>query len=163
MKEGVPMGGEIHNEMLSRALPQVAKSLIGRIAKEGELCGAGTGSGSATWGHGAPLRKLSPIDLQPITVVRSASMQDYREIMDQAAAAFSVWRMVPAPKRGEVVRQIAEVLRRHKKELAEVVSREVGKIRAEAEGEVQEMIDMAEKSSTAARRCRAAFSTPGLT
>ena len=136
------MGGGIHNEMQNRALPQVAKSLIRRITEEGELCGAG--SGSATWGHGASLRKLSPIDLKPLTVVRSASMQDYREIMDQAAAAFSVWRMVPAPKRGEVVRQIAEVLRRHKKELAEVVSREVGKIRAEAEGEVQEMIDMAD-------------------
>jgi acyl-CoA reductase-like NAD-dependent aldehyde dehydrogenase len=52
--------------------------------------------------------------------------------------------MIPAPKRGEVVRQIGAVLRDHRKSLAEIISLEVGKIRAEAEGEVQEMIDMAD-------------------
>ena len=118
------------------------RNLIDLIAGEGELCGAGSGSG--TWGRGDLLRKLSPIDLRPLAAVRSASTQDYREIVDQAATAFSVWRMVPAPKRGEVVRQIGTVLRWHKRELAEIVSREVGKTRAEAEGEIQEMIDMAD-------------------
>jgi aldehyde dehydrogenase (NAD+) len=52
--------------------------------------------------------------------------------------------MIPAPKRGEVVRQIGAVLRDHRKSLAEIISLEVGKIRAEAEGAVQEMIDMAD-------------------
>jgi aldehyde dehydrogenase (NAD+) len=126
----------------NRPLHSSNGSLIDRIAGEGEVGGAG--SGAETWGHGDPLRRLSPIDLQPLGVVRSASIPDYREVVDRAAAAFKVWRMVPAPKRGEVVRQIGTVLRWHKRDLAEVVSREVGKIRAEAEGEVQEMIDMAD-------------------
>jgi aldehyde dehydrogenase (NAD+) len=118
------------------SLPHSAGSLIDRIAGEGELGGAG--SGVETWGHGDPLRRLSPVDLRPLGVVRLASIPDYREVVDRAAAAFEVWRMVPAPKRGEVLRQIGTVLRWHKRDLAEVVSREVGKIRAEAEGEVQE-------------------------
>src|SRR5512136_131678 len=126
----------------TRPLQQAGRSLIERIAGEGEVGGAG--SGSETWGHGDPLSRLSPIDLRPLAAVRSASTQDYRDIVDQAATAFSVWRMVPAPKRGEVVRQIGTTLRWHKRDLAEVVSREVGKVRAEAEGEVQEMIDMAD-------------------
>ena len=126
----------------NRPLSQAGRDLIERIAGAGDLCGAGSGSG--TWGHGDLLRKRSPIDLQPLAVVAFGVAQDYREIVDQAATAFSVWRMVPAPKRGEVVRQIGTVLRWHKRELAEIVSCEVGKIRAEAEGEIQEMIDMAD-------------------
>jgi aldehyde dehydrogenase (NAD+) len=126
----------------NRPLPHAAASLIDRIAGEGEVGGAG--SGAETWGHGDPLRRLSPVDLRLLGVVRSASIQDYHEIVDRAAAAFKVLRTVPAPKRGEVIRQIGTALRWHKRDLAEVVSREVGKIRAEAEGEVQEMIDMAD-------------------
>jgi aldehyde dehydrogenase (NAD+) len=136
------MGGGIQDGRQYRPLPQAGRSLIERIAGEGEVGGAG--SGSETWGHGAPLRRQSPIDLRPLAAVRSASTQDYREIVDQAAAAFSVWRTVPAPQRGEVVRQIGTVLRWHKRDLAEIVCREVGKTRAEAEGEIQEMIDMAD-------------------
>ena len=105
---------------------------------------AGPARASGTWGHGDPVIRRSPVDLRPLPVVRSASVQDYGQIVDQAAAAFRAWRMVPAPKRGEIVRQIGTVLRWHKRDLAEVVGREVGKTRAEAEGEVQEMIDMAD-------------------
>jgi len=61
-----------------------------------------------------------------------------------AQAAFETWRMVPAPKRGEIVRQIAVELRQHKRALGELVTLEMGKIRAEGEGEVQEMIDVAD-------------------
>jgi aldehyde dehydrogenase (NAD+) len=105
---------------------------------------SGVGSGSEAWAGGPPLRRLSPIDLQPLGVVRSATPDECRAAIGQAAAAFKSWQVVPAPRRGQVVRQIGEVLRRHKKELAEIISLEVGKIRAEAEGEVQEMIDMAD-------------------
>jgi aldehyde dehydrogenase (NAD+) len=87
---------------------------------------------------------VSPIDLQPAGVVRSATVGDYQNVLGRAVEAFGAWRAVPAPKRGEVVRQIGEILRRHKKELGEIVSLEVGKTRSEAEGEVQEMIDMAD-------------------
>ncbi len=60
----------------------------------------------------------------------------------RAGAAFEVWRSVPAPRRGEVVRELARLLREHKAELAELVTLEAGKIESEALGEVQEMIDM---------------------
>ena len=136
------MGAASQDGMQNRPQPQAGSSLIERIAGQGEVGGAG--AGSETCGHGDPLRRLSPIDLRPLPAVRSASEQDYREIVDQAVAAFGAWRMVPAPKRGEVVRQIGTALRWHKRDLAEVVCREVGKTRAEAEGEVQEMIDMAD-------------------
>jgi len=105
---------------------------------------AGAGSGEALKCNGDILQTISPIDLQPIGKIRCASIVDYEKIVVRAAEAFQVWRMVPAPKRGEIVRQIGEVLRDHKKSLAEVISHEVGKIRAEAEGEVQEMIDLAD-------------------
>src|SRR6266403_5248296 len=64
--------------------------------------------------------------------------------MSHAAGAFHEWRMIPAPKRGEIVRQIAVELRAHKTALGALVSLEMGKIRAEGEGEVQEMIDIAD-------------------
>jgi aldehyde dehydrogenase (NAD+) len=118
------------------------KSVIERIVGDGPVDGAG--SGAQTWGGGPPLHLRSPIDLKELAVVRSASLADYGEIVDRAVSAFAVWRMVPAPKRGEVVRQIGTVLRWHKRDLADILTREVGKVRAEAEGEVQEMIDMAD-------------------
>jgi L-aminoadipate-semialdehyde dehydrogenase len=105
---------------------------------------AGAGSGEELKCSGDIFQSISPIDLQLLGKIRCASIADYEKIIARAAEAFTTWRMVPAPKRGEIVRQIGEVLRDHKKSLAEVISLEVGKIRAEAEGEVQEMIDIAD-------------------
>jgi aldehyde dehydrogenase (NAD+) len=136
------MYGGLQEGRREATLPKAVSHILGRIAGGGEVSGAG--SGSERWGHGETLCRRSPIDLKPLASVRSASEQDFREIVDRAAAAFNVWRVVPAPKRGEVVRQIGTVLREHRQDLAEIVSREVGKTRAEAEGEVQEMIDMAD-------------------
>ena len=104
----------------------------------------GAGSGEALTCNGHILQSISPIDLQLLGIIRCASVEDYEKIVDRAEETFQVWRMIPAPKRGEIVRQIGEVLRDHKKSLAEVISLEIGKIRAEAEGEVQEMIDIAD-------------------
>ena len=119
-----------------------AKSMLEKFALNGE--NAGAGSGSEIWASGPTLRQVSPIDLQPLGVVRSATLEDYQRIRARALAAFKVWQRMPAPRRGEVVRQIGVALRQHKKKLSEIISLEVGKIRAEAEGEVQEMIDMAD-------------------
>jgi len=105
---------------------------------------AGAGSGEALKCNGDLLQIISPIDLRLIGKIRCASADDYEKIVARAAEAFQAWRLVAAPKRGEIVRQIGDVLRDHKKSLAEVISLEVGKIRAEAEGEVQEMIDIAD-------------------
>ena len=73
-----------------------------------------------------------------------ASAEDYEAIVVQAQRTFERWRTLPAPQRGEIVRQIGEELRRAKDDLGKLVSREAGKILAEGQGEVQEMIDIAD-------------------
>jgi aldehyde dehydrogenase (NAD+) len=105
---------------------------------------AGAGSGEELACSGDILQPISPIDLQPLGKIRCVSTEDYEKIVARATEAFKTWRMIPAPKRGEIVRQVGDALRDHKKSLAEVLRLEVGKIRAEAEGEVQVMIDMAD-------------------
>ncbi|MCG6982727.1 MAG: aldehyde dehydrogenase family protein [Deltaproteobacteria bacterium] len=103
--------------------------------------GAGTGT---TWLEcgGEILESVSPIDGQILGRVRQASGANYDEVAVRASTAFEEWRMVPAPKRGDIVRQIGNAVRTRKQELSTMLSLEVGKIRPEAEGEVQEMIDM---------------------
>lgn len=95
-------------------------------------------------GKGGELEAVTPITGKPLVRVRTASAEEFDRIVDAAESAFKEWRMIPAPQRGEIVRQIGEALRRNKAGLGALVSLEVGKIRAEGEGEVQEMIDMAD-------------------
>jgi aldehyde dehydrogenase (NAD+) len=94
--------------------------------------------------RGPLLEVRSPIDGQPLGRVRTASVEDLSTAIDAAAKAFKTWRMVPAPQRGEFVRRIAFRLRADKVNLAALISWEAGKITAEALGEVQEMIDIAD-------------------
>ena len=103
--------------------------------------GAGTGSIWLECG-GEILKSVSPVDGQVIGRVQEASGDDYDKVVARAREAFKKWSIVPAPKRGDVVRQIGNAVRVRKQELSTLVSLEVGKIRAEAEGEVQEMIDI---------------------
>ena len=93
-------------------------------------------------GGGDVLTVTTPIDASVIGTVKQCTTSDYEQIVERAQAAFADWRVVPAPRRGEVVRQMGEELRAHKKALGALVSLEMGKIRAEGEGEVQEMIDI---------------------
>jgi aldehyde dehydrogenase (NAD+) len=104
----------------------------------------GAGSGKVLSGSGDVLGSVSPIDGRTLGNIRRATVADYEQVVGRATEAFTAWRNVPAPKRGEIVRQIGEALRLRKKDLAEMITLEVGKIPAEAEGEVQEMIDMAD-------------------
>jgi len=76
--------------------------------------------------------------------VRLATAEDYDRIAENSARVFEKWRMVPAPRRGEIVREIGDALREKKDELGALVTREMGKILAEGRGEVQEMIDVAD-------------------
>ncbi len=85
----------------------------------------------------------SPIDGREIGRIRTATRDEYELVLQRAVAGFKAWRAWPAPRRGEVVRRAGQALRAHKAELGALVSLEVGKIRAEGEGEVQEMIDIA--------------------
>ncbi|WP_321473621.1 aldehyde dehydrogenase family protein [uncultured Paludibaculum sp.] len=93
---------------------------------------------------GGELSSLNPATGTPIASVAMASAADYDSVMDDAAAVFERWRLLPAPKRGEIVRLIGEELRLHKDDLGALVSLEMGKILAEGKGEVQEMIDIAD-------------------
>jgi aldehyde dehydrogenase (NAD+) len=93
-------------------------------------------------GAGARIASENPTDGTTLAVVCGPNRSEYDRIVDEAHAAFLRWRMVPAPKRGELVRRLGELLREHKEALAELISLEVGKIRSEALGEVQEMIDI---------------------
>jgi aldehyde dehydrogenase (NAD+) len=91
---------------------------------------------------GEKLHSNSPADGNMIGRVESATPESYETVVKTAQEAFKIWRMVPAPKRGEIVRQMGEELRRHKNSLGKLVSYEMGKSFQEGLGEVQEMIDI---------------------
>ena len=92
------------------------------------------------------LDSLNPATDEVIASVYQASENDYEKIMTSSTEAFAEWRMVPAPKRGEMVRLMAESLRNNKDALGSLVALEMGKIKQEGDGEVQEMIDIADFS-----------------
>ncbi|MFN4313491.1 MAG: aldehyde dehydrogenase family protein [Chitinophagaceae bacterium] len=103
--------------------------------------GLSTGS---TWlaGKGPLIESVSPVNGKLIASVESADSHGYEEVVKKAESAFLQWRQWPAPRRGEVVRQIGESLREHKDSLGRLVSYEMGKSLQEGWGEVQEMIDI---------------------
>jgi aldehyde dehydrogenase (NAD+) len=103
--------------------------------------GATTG---AAWlkTEGALTSSVSPVDGGIIAQVSNATVEDYEAVIKTAEKAFLTWKAVPAPKRGEVVRQIGDALRDSKDDLGFLVSLEMGKIYQEGLGEVQEMIDI---------------------
>ncbi|MCO5171933.1 MAG: aldehyde dehydrogenase family protein [Planctomycetes bacterium] len=94
--------------------------------------------------RGPEMPSIDPARGEPMAVVRGAGAAEYDHVMQAAVDAFPVWREWPAPRRGEVVRQVGEALRRHKDALGRLVSLESGKILQEGLGEVQEMIDIAD-------------------
>jgi aldehyde dehydrogenase (NAD+) len=100
--------------------------------------------GSA-WGssNDTAVKKItSPVDGQAIASVKMATATDYDQAVTAAQQAFKTWRTTPAPKRGEIVRQVGDALRKYKADLGALVSYEMGKSLQEGLGEVQEMIDI---------------------
>ncbi len=93
-------------------------------------------------GDGARIDKISPVDGRRLASVRTASDADYEKTITRAQEAFLKWRVTPGPVRGETVRRLGNALRDLKSELGQLVTLESGKIVAEGEGEVQEMIDI---------------------
>ena len=93
-------------------------------------------------GGGAMIDKISPIDGRRLASVGTASDEDYEKAITRAQEAFLEWRITPGPVRGDTVRRLGNALRDLKHELAQLVTLETGKIIAEGEGEVQEMIDI---------------------
>ncbi len=104
----------------------------------GFICGAESGGG------GTLLESRNPATGELLGRVRQATRADYETVVARATAAFAKWRLVPAPQRGEIVRQIGEELRRWKEPLGRLVTLEMGKLLTEGRGEVQEMIDIAD-------------------
>ena len=103
----------------------------------------GTSTGANHVGSSSDyIESYSPVDGKLIGSVSVTTKEDYEAVMEQAQAAFKEWRVVPAPKRGEVVRQYGNALRKHKHALGSLVSYEMGKSLQEGLGEVQEMIDI---------------------
>ena len=119
------------------------KQTLERLGIKPENLGASTGTEwietSGDW-----FESVSPADGQVIAKVKEATWDDYEKVIAKAQEAFKYWRMVPAPKRGEIVRQIGLRLREYKEDLGKLVSYEMGKILQEGLGEVQEMIDIAD-------------------
>ena len=103
--------------------------------------GSGTGTEWITT-SGEKIASYSPVDGQLIGTVQSADKVTYEKLIAKAEEAFRIWRTWPAPKRGEIVRQVGEALRQYKEPLGKLVSYEMGKSLQEGYGEVQEMIDI---------------------
>lgn len=93
-------------------------------------------------GGGVKIDSYSPVDGKLIGSVSSATAKDYDTVVKQAEAAFKEWRLVPAPKRGEIIRQMGKAFRKNKEALGALVSYEMGKSLQEGLGEVQEIIDI---------------------
>ncbi len=92
--------------------------------------------------RGERIESYSPVDGRLVATVNAATEVDYEAVILKAQEAFKVWRTIPAPKRGEIVRQLAEKIRFYKEPLGKLVSYEMGKSLQEGLGEVQEMIDI---------------------
>jgi aldehyde dehydrogenase (NAD+) len=114
--------------------------LLARLGISSGGPGAATGEWLET--NGPLIASENPTTGETLATVRSANEADYEAVLRAAQERFVEWRMRPAPRRGELVRKLGEKLRAHKQELGELISLEVGKIRSEGLGEVQEMIDI---------------------
>ena len=106
--------------------------------------GCWSASGWHPTGNREQIASENPTTATALASVAAASEQDYEQVVSSARNAAVTWRDLPAPRRGEAVRQVGEALRLHKDALGSLVALEVGKIKAEGDGEVQEMIDIAD-------------------
>eukprot|EP00898_Chlorokybus_atmophyticus_P001740 jgi/Chlat1/2567/Chrsp175S02401 len=119
-------------------------AFLGRLGLEEENNGVYGGAeiGGKWMGSGDVITTYSPANNQPIARVREASTSDYEQCLQACEEAKVQWMLTPAPKRGEIVRQIGDALRRNLNDLGMLIALECGKILAEGIGEVQEFIDM---------------------
>jgi aldehyde dehydrogenase (NAD+) len=123
------------------ALQIIMQSVLEKLGIADENPGAFCGEWSRGRGS-AKIDKISPIDGRRLASIRTASEEDFEKTISRAQEAFLKWRVTPGPVRGETVRRLGNALRDAKHELGQLVTLESGKIVAEGEGEVQEMIDI---------------------
>ena len=120
------------------------KEILEQLGLQDENAGAWSGPDALPCEGGQIIESVNPATGEVIGRVRAATRRDYDAIVQSAREAFQQWRLIPAPRRGEAVRLVGEALRRHKDALGSLVTLEMGKIKAEGDGEVQEMIDIAD-------------------
>lgn len=122
---------------------EAINAMLRRLGVEKINNGASDGINWLNTGGNA-IESYSPADGKLIGTVKQASPTDYAAVMNTAEHAFKTWSDMPAPARGEIVRQLANAFREHKEDLGMLVSYEMGKVKQEGLGEVQEMIDIAD-------------------
>jgi aldehyde dehydrogenase (NAD+) len=118
--------------------------ILTRLGLDEINAGVWCGEESLPCDEGVVIDSINPATGEVIASVRAATSPDYEKMMSSARQEFLAWRSVPAPARGEAVRLVGEALRRNKDALGSLVTLEMGKIKAEGDGEVQEMIDIAD-------------------
>ncbi len=128
------------------------KTLLEKLHLQPTNAGVCVGPGAWIESSAPPITSYDPTHGEPIAAVIPADAAAYDTAVLAARQAFSTWRSVPAPKRGEVVRDLGAVLRDYREPLGELVSLEMGKIRVEGIGEVQEMIDICDFAVGLARQ-----------
>ena len=117
--------------------------ILSRLGIQDVNPGAWAGAALPT-GTGETVTSYNPATGKPLATINLAGKDEYEQIVKAAQDAYERWRMLPAPKRGEIVRQMGDAMRTHKEDLGALVTMEVGKILSEGLGEVQESIDMAD-------------------
>ncbi len=122
------------------------KDILDRLGLEAVNAGTWFGNESSEDSSAELIESYNPATGELIASVRSSTAAEYEQIVAKANEAFIEWRKIPAPVRGEAVRRIGNALREHKDALGSLVALEMGKIKAEGDGEVQEMIDIADFS-----------------
>jgi aldehyde dehydrogenase (NAD+) len=134
---------------VARATPKSASATLAALG----LSASNPGVFDGVWsGSGKMLPSFSPNDGKLLAEVGTASVAEYERALTRATAAFQHWKTVPAPKRGEVIRQLGNALRAAKTDLGHLVTLEAGKITAEGQGEVQEMIDICDFATGLSRQ-----------
>ena len=134
---------------MTTSSPATRREILGSLGIEDANPG---GFGGDWTGAGPALPVRSPIDGSLIATVGQVTEDEYDRIAQRAHQAFIEWRRVPAPRRGEVVRRLGDRLRANKEALGALVTLEMGKIRTEGEGEVQEMIDVCDFATGLSRQ-----------
>ncbi len=120
----------------------MSRSVLEKLGIQDVNPGACWGPDGWIQGTGDPVPSINPATGETLASVVPADEAAYEAVASKAHESFLTWRMLPAPKRGEVVRQLGDALREFKEPLGDLVTLEMGKIRAEGHGEVQEMIDI---------------------
>ncbi|MCB0171961.1 MAG: aldehyde dehydrogenase family protein [Anaerolineae bacterium] len=127
-------------------LEDIVNALLNKLNLKAVNLGACTGPDGWIETDGAILTSYNPTNNEPIAAIQQTTPAAYNQVVEQAQRAFQQWRTLPPPKRGDLIRDFGGILREYKEPLGELVSLEVGKIRVEGLGEVQEAIDICDFS-----------------